>query len=62
VLQIDSFASHGSSGSPVFDEHGHVVGVVWGGPAGAQGRVVYAVPGARILELMRRSGGLAVKR
>ena len=32
LLQIDAFASHGSSGSPVVDGHGHVVGVVWGGP------------------------------
>ena len=27
VLQIDAFASHGSSGSPVVDSHGHVIGV-----------------------------------
>ena len=52
VLQIDSFASHGSSGSPVFDEHGHVVGIVWGGPAGAEGRIVYAVPAGRIARLV----------
>ena len=31
ILQIDAFASHGSSGSPVFDGHGHVIGVVYGG-------------------------------
>jgi S1-C subfamily serine protease len=54
VLQIDSFASHGSSGSPVFDEHGHVIGVVWGGPAGAQGRIVYAVPANRIARLVEK--------
>jgi S1-C subfamily serine protease len=53
VLQIDSFASHGSSGSPVFDMHGHVIGVVWGGPPGAAGRIVYAVPASRIAELIR---------
>jgi pSer/pThr/pTyr-binding forkhead associated (FHA) protein/V8-like Glu-specific endopeptidase len=44
VLQIDSFAGHGSSGSPVFDARGDVVGVVWGGQAEAGGRIVYAVP------------------
>jgi len=44
VEQIDSFASHGSSGSPVFDARGNVVGVVWGGQAEAGGRIVYAVP------------------
>jgi S1-C subfamily serine protease len=56
VLQIDAFASHGSSGSPVFDGHGHVVGVVWGGPPGAAGRIVYAVPGARVAELIGARG------
>ena len=53
VLQIDSFVSHGSSGSPVFDQHGHVIGVVYGGPADAAGRIAYAVPAARIAELLK---------
>jgi S1-C subfamily serine protease len=53
LLQIDSFASHGSSGSPVFDSHGHVIGVVWGGPPGAAGRIVYAVPAPRITQLVQ---------
>jgi S1-C subfamily serine protease len=44
VLQIDSYAGHGSSGSPVLGAHGAVVGVVWGGLAEAGGRIVYAVP------------------
>jgi S1-C subfamily serine protease len=48
VEQIDSFAGHGSSGSPVFDARGDVVGVVWGGQAEAGGRIVYAVPPASI--------------
>ena len=48
VLQIDSYAAHGSSGSPVFDARGRVVGVVWGGPPGAGGRIVYAVPPAKL--------------
>jgi hypothetical protein len=52
LLQIDSFAGHGSSGSPVFDAHGHLVGAVWGGPAEARGRIVYAVSAARIRELL----------
>jgi S1-C subfamily serine protease len=53
LLQIDAFASHGSSGSPVFDAHGHVVGVVWGGPPGADGRIVFSVPVDRLNELLR---------
>jgi S1-C subfamily serine protease len=52
VLQIDAFASHGSSGSPVVDGHGHVVGVVFGGPPGAEGRIVYAVPANKITSLI----------
>ncbi|MEO8562840.1 MAG: trypsin-like peptidase domain-containing protein [bacterium] len=48
VLQIDSYAGKGSSGSPVFDVHGSVVGVVYGGEAESQGRIVYAVPAERL--------------
>jgi S1-C subfamily serine protease len=53
LLQIDAYASHGSSGSPVFDGHGHVIGVVWGGPKEAAGRIVFAVPGDQIKELLK---------
>lgn len=56
LLQVDqSFASHGASGSPVFDAHGHVIGVVWGGPRDSGGRIVYAVPADRITELIKGS-------
>ncbi|HVA57347.1 MAG: trypsin-like peptidase domain-containing protein [Gemmatimonadaceae bacterium] len=48
VLQIDSYATHGSSGSPVFNADGDVVGVVYGGPAEAGGRIVYAVPADKL--------------
>ena len=48
IEQIDSFAQHGSSGSPVFDPRGDVVGIVWGGQAEAGGRIVYAVPPSAI--------------
>ena len=48
VLQIDSYAAHGSSGSPVFNARGLVVGVVWGGPPEGAGRIVYAVPPDRL--------------
>jgi len=51
LLQIDAFAGRGSSGSPVFDRHGHVIGVIWGGVSAA-GRVVYAVPSDRLLPLL----------
>ena len=48
VLQIDSYAAKGSSGSPVFDARGNVVGVVYGGAAESGGRIVYAVPAQRL--------------
>jgi S1-C subfamily serine protease len=48
VLQIDSYAAHGSSGSPVFNSMGHVVGVVFGGQRDAGGRIVFAVPPDRV--------------
>ena len=52
VLQIDSFATHGSSGSPVFGSNGRVIGVVFGGDRNAGGRIVYAVPAARLVEFL----------
>jgi len=48
VLQIDSYAAHGSSGSPVFSTRGIVIGVVYGGAPEGGGRIVYAVPPDRI--------------
>jgi S1-C subfamily serine protease len=52
LLQIDSYGTHGLSGAPVFDTHGDVVGVVWGGPRDAQARVVYAVPSDRLVAFL----------
>ena len=51
-LQIDAYADHGSSGSPVFDRRGAVVGVVYGGARDTDGRVVYAVLGDRLRALL----------
>jgi S1-C subfamily serine protease len=52
LLQVDAFASHGSSGSPVLDGHGHVIGVIYGGPKESGGRIVFAVPAERITEFL----------
>ena len=52
VLQIDAYASHGSSGSPVFDGRGYVVGVIYGGERESGGRIVYAVPSEKIVDLL----------
>jgi S1-C subfamily serine protease len=46
VIQMDAYAGEGSSGSPVFDADGNVIGVVYGGAREAAGRIVYAVPAA----------------
>jgi len=54
LLEIDAFASHGSSGSPVLDMHGHVIGGVYGGPKSSAGRVVYAVPAEPVHRLIAR--------
>lgn len=48
VLQIDSYATHGSSGSPVFSSRGLVIGLIYGGARDAGGKIVYAVPPERI--------------
>jgi S1-C subfamily serine protease len=48
TLQLDAFAAQGSSGSPVFNSRGYVVGVIYGGAGESGGRIVYAVPSARL--------------
>jgi len=53
VLQIDAFASEGSSGSPVFAEDGSIAGIVYGGAPESAGRIVFAVPGSAIAALVR---------
>lgn len=48
TVQLDAFAAQGSSGSPVFDGNGHVMGVIYGGASESAGRIVYAVPSGRL--------------
>jgi S1-C subfamily serine protease len=59
VLQIDSYAGKGSSGSPVLDVHGQVIGVIYGGEAESNGRIVYAVPAERLTAFL---GGASIAR
>ena len=61
MLQIDSYAGHGSSGSPVFDATGTVVGVIWGGDKESSGRIVYAVPAQRISAFIGADGAGIVR-
>ena len=53
IVQIDAFASEGSSGSPVFGSDGSLVAMVYGGAPGTSGRIVYAVPAAAIRRLLQ---------
>ena len=56
VVELDGYGTNGSSGSPVFTVAGEVAGVVYGGESGSFGRVVYAVPVAVLVDLLRRVG------
>ena len=56
VIQIDSYAGHGSSGSPLFDSAGQVVGVIYGGARESAGRIVYAVPAQRLAGFIAADG------
>jgi S1-C subfamily serine protease len=61
ILQVDAYVAHGSSGSPVFDQRGLVVGVVYGGPTEAAGRIVYSVPSDRLIAQLPGEAAGAVK-
>ena len=59
VLQIDSYAGEGSSGSPLFDRRGDVVGIIYGGARESGGRIVYAIPSERLIaELPAEAKGI----
>jgi S1-C subfamily serine protease len=52
LLQLESYGAHGSSGSPIFDKGGSVIGVLYGGEKGSNGRILYAVPVRYVRELV----------
>lgn len=53
LVQIDGYGATGASGSPILDQRGYVVGVLYGGAVGSGGRIVYAEPAKHIAELLR---------
>jgi S1-C subfamily serine protease len=55
LIQLDSYGAQGSSGSPIFNRAGQVVGVVYGGEKGTNGRVVYGVPSGVVAEMVGRN-------
>lgn len=54
LLQLDSYGAQGSSGSPIFDKDGSVIGVLYGGERGSDGRIIYAVPIRYVHDLVDR--------
>ena len=60
VLQVDGYGAPGSSGSPIFDRSGRVIGVLFGGERASQGRLIYGVPVSRVRQLLGASGELSI--
>ncbi len=61
TLQLDIFAAQGSSGSPVLDARGLVVGVLFGAASESGGRIVYSVPAARLAAQLPRDAAGVVR-
>ena len=61
VVQIDAFAGSGSSGSPLFDSRGNVIGVIWGGNPESGGQIVYAVPSEKLIAFLPAEAQKIVK-
>ena len=51
-LQIDGYGAQGASGSPIFNASGTLLGVLYGGEPGSNGRIVYAVPVPHVTALL----------
>lgn len=58
LLQIDGYGAQGASGSPVFDRDGTLLGVLYGGEPGTDGRIVYAVPVKYVTALVAQTRAL----
>ncbi len=61
TLQLDVYAAQGSSGSPVFNAQGLVIGVLFGSPTESAGRIIYAVPSAKLAAQMPSDGAAIVR-
>ena len=56
VVQVDGYGAPGSSGSPIFDRDGQVVGVLYGGVQESNGKIILAVPASAVVDYLRRLG------
>jgi S1-C subfamily serine protease len=56
VVQVDGYGAPGSSGSPIFDRTGQVVGVLYGGQSESQGKIIYAVPAYIVVDYLKTLG------
>ena len=61
TLQLDVYAAQGSSGSPVFNAQGQVIAVLFGSPTESNGRIIYAVPSAKLAAQMPPEGAAIIK-
>lgn len=55
-LALDGYGSPGMSGSPVLNGAGDIVGIIFGGAPGAGSRIVFAVPGEALRNLLAQLG------
>jgi len=60
-IQLDAYAAQGSSGSPVFDARGLVIGVLYGAAAESGGRIIYTVPSARLAAQLTGDAAAAIR-
>jgi S1-C subfamily serine protease len=56
VVQVDGYGAPGSSGSPIFDRDGRVIGVLYGGQGESQGKIVFALPAYIVADYLKSLG------